>query len=209
MDLLRHNEINYVIRYPRAYDASKKYPLIIFLHGAGGRDEPSENVKGFGCFGAAERFDLDAVMVAPHCQVDSWFEIFEQLQDFVRYVASLEFIDSDRVYLMGGSMGGYTAWQLAMTRPELFAALVPICGGGMYWNASRLKNIPIWAWHGRLDKTVFCEESEKMVAAVNKRGGNAKLTICEDVAHNSWVNAFESAELFEWMLAQKRKTEES
>lgn len=205
---LRHNNLNYVIRYPKGYDEAKKYPLIIFLHGAGGREDPVEKVMNFGCFAAAERFDLDAVMIAPHGPYDSWFDVFEQLQEFAVFAASLDFIDSDRVYLMGGSMGGYTAWQLAMSRPELFAALVPICGGGMYWNASRLKDIPVWAWHGRLDRTVFCEESEKMVAAINKRGGNARLTICEDVAHNSWENAFASAELFEWMLAQKKARKE-
>lgn len=73
-------------------------------------------------------------------------------------------------------MGGYTAWMTAMTKPEVFAALIPVCGG-MCWDAGKLKSIPIWAFHGALDTTVFVTESINMVNAVNNSGGNAKLTI--------------------------------
>ena len=75
---------------------------------------------------------------------------------------------------MGASMGGYGTWQLAMSMPKFFAAIVPICGGGMYWNAGRLINTPIWAFHGAKDPTVLCVESEKMVNHVNALGGKAK-----------------------------------
>ena len=78
-------------------------------------------------------------------------------------------------------MGAYAAWQLAMTKPDMFAALVPVCGGGMYWNAARLKNIPIRAFHGALDTTVLPEESVHMVAAVNNSGGKAELTVYPDI----------------------------
>jgi predicted peptidase len=101
-------------------------------------------------------------------------------------------------------MGGYTAWTAAMTKPELFAALIPVCGGGMYWNANKLKEIPIWAFHGALDKVVYVTESIHMVNAVNQCGGNAKLTIYPDIAHNSWEKAFATDELYNWLLDQKR-----
>jgi hypothetical protein len=74
-------------------------------------------------------------------------------------------------------MGGYGTWHIAMSLPNYFAAIVPICGGGMYWNAARLVNVPAWAFHGEADSAVYCEESKKMVDAVNAKGGNAKLTI--------------------------------
>ena len=90
-----------------------------------------------------------------------------------------------------------------MSRPELFAAIVPICGGGMYWNAARLKNMGVWAFHGDADKTVFVEESIKMVEAINKKGGNARLTVYEGVLHNSWTPTFQSKEMWEWLLAQR------
>lgn len=79
-------------------------------------------------------------------------------------------VDKSRVYLSGISMGGYACWHVAMARPEWFAAALPVSGGGMYWNASRLKAVPIRAFYGRLDQTVFVSESEHMVDAVNKAG---------------------------------------
>ena len=102
-------------------------------------------------------------------------------------------------------MGGYATWQLAMSLPEFFAAVVPICGGGMYWHAFSLARTPIWAHHGAKDPTVFVEESEKMVNAVNKSGGNARLTVYPDVEHASWVNVYENNEVFEWLLSNTNK----
>lgn len=84
-----------------------------------------------------------------------------------------DYVDKKRVYLIGASMGAYATWQMAMTRPDIFSAIVPICGGGMCWNAARLKEMGVWAFHGVLDNIVLPEESIKMVNAVNKNGGNA------------------------------------
>ena len=102
---------------------------------------------------------------------------------------------------MGNSMGGYGTWQLAMGIPELIAAIVPMCGGGMYWNAPRLINVPIWAIHGGKDNVVFTEESQKMVDAVNNSGGNAKLTIYPDHYHDVWTDTYNNREVFEWLLS--------
>jgi predicted peptidase len=99
-------------------------------------------------------------------------------------------------------MGGYGIWQLAMSMPKFFAAIVPICGGGMYWNAARLVNVPVWAHHGEIDHVVKVEESVKMVEAVNKQGGNAKLTIYPDTDHNSWTPTFSNPEVFDWLLSK-------
>ena len=103
--------------------------------------------------------------------------------------------------MTGGSMGGYATWQLAMSMPEYFAAIAPVCGGGMYWNARRIVNIPIWAFHGGKDPTVFPEESKKMVDAVNKRGGNAKLTIYPENGHDAWTDTYSNPELYRWLLS--------
>jgi predicted peptidase len=101
-------------------------------------------------------------------------------------------------------MGGYAAWQMGMSLPHIFAAMVPICGGGMYWNASRLKNVPIWAFNGADDTIVYPEESAKMVEAVNSCGGNAMLTLYEGVAHPVWLDVYSNPEVYEWLLAQKK-----
>ena len=105
---------------------------------------------------------------------------------------------------MGISMGGYATWQLAMSMPEVFAAIVPICGGGMYWNAGRLANVPVWAFHGKEDPTVLVEESEKMVAAVNKNGGKAKLTVYFGCRHDSWSETYKNPEVFAWLLSNEK-----
>ena len=100
-------------------------------------------------------------------------------------------------------MGGYGAWQLAMTMPNYFAAIVPICGGGMKWNTGRLKNIPVWAFHGKEDLVVSVEESIRMVDAVNENGGTAKLTLLDNTGHNSWDYAYAQKQLFDWLLQQE------
>ena len=106
---------------------------------------------------------------------------------------------------MGASMGGYTTWQLAMTQPEIFAAIIPICGGGMYWNAGRLKDVPVWAFHGDIDPVVLPRESEIMVKNTNLFGGNARLTVYENTAHDAWRPTFENPEVFEWLLSHSKK----
>lgn len=114
-------------------------------------------------------------------------------------------IDPDRVYIAGSSMGAYTVWQLLQSHPEWFAAAIPVCGGGMYWNASRMIDIPIWATHGALDFTVNAEETIKMVRAINDFGGKAKITIYPQCDHCVWGPTFASDEIWEWLFAQKRK----
>ena len=178
-EILTRKNLTYVVGYPDNFDASVKHPVILHLHGAGGRGTDIEIIRTHPIYGYTENYGLDAVIVSPQCFADTWFEIFEQLQEFTRFIYELDYTDKERFYLTGSSMGGYTTWQLAMTMPEYFAAIVPVCGGGMYWNAGRLKDLPVWAFHGSEDGTVLPEESVKMVNAVNKKGGCAKLTMCE------------------------------
>lgn len=203
MEILKHGELDYVIRYPESFSKEEKYPLVIYAHGAGGRGRDIAKMTGHGFFVDSEPYLKEAVSMLPQCYADSWFDIFEQLQNFVEAMIALPFVDSDRVYLIGASMGGYCTWQLAMSRPELFAAIVPICGGGMYWNTARLKNTPVWAFHGDSDGTVLPEESKKMVEKVNANGGSARLTIYEKTSHNAWDPTFRNPEVWEWMLSQK------
>ena len=131
--------------------------------------------------------------------------MWERLEALVREVAGLSCVDADRIYVMGASMGGYATWQLAMSMPEYFAAIVPICGGGMYWNAARLADVPTWAFHGAKDATVLPEESVKMVEAVKKHGGSAKLTLYPENNHDAWSDTYSNPAVFAWLLQQRRK----
>ncbi|MBQ9759982.1 MAG: dienelactone hydrolase family protein [Clostridia bacterium] len=202
-EVLRYKELDYSIRYPEGFSETEKYPLVIYLHGAGGRGRDINVIKNHSFFADSEQYCKDAVTVVPQCYANTWFDIFEQLKDYVVAMSRMACVDTDRVYVIGASMGGYTTWQIGMSLPEIVAAIVPICGGGMYWNAERLKHTGVWAFHGSADKTVSCEESEKMVAAVNKRGGNAKLTVYEGVPHNSWTPTFQSKEMWAWLFSNR------
>ena len=208
MEILKHKEIDYVIRRPENEVDGEKYPLVIYVHGAGGRGRDISLIQNHSFFAHSEPFLKNAISVAPQCYANSWFDIFEQLQDFIEFVISDKAVDRKRVYLMGASMGGYTTWQMGMTRPELFAALVPICGGGMYWNAGRLVNTAIWAFHGDSDPTVFPEESKKFINNITAWGGKmAKLTILENTGHNAWEPAFTTPEMWKWLFEQKNTYE--
>ena len=198
--------LKYLIKYPKDFCEDKKYPTIIFLHGAGSRgtDFTALSVNPF--FSTTEKYeDFPFVIVAPLCSENTWFDLWEPLKKLVSEVERSPYTDCERIYLMGNSMGGYGTWQLAMSLPESFAAIVPICGGGMYWNAGRLVNVPVWAFHGGKDKVVFPEESVKMVDALKNRGGEAKLTIYPDNEHNAWDDTYQNPEVFKWLLFHKNK----
>ena len=186
---------------PDDFSESKKYPLIMFLHGAGTRNATPAAFTGNAYFKlTAQHEGFPFVTVAPICTGECWFDHGAQLIAMVKELAALPYVDETRFYLMGNSMGGYGTWQLAMCVPEYFAAIVPICGGGMYWDAGRLVNVPVWAFHGGKDPTVFPEESQKMVNTVNKRGGSAKLTVYPENGHDAWSDTYANREVFDWLL---------
>ena len=201
-EVCTQGKLTYLLRYPNGYEAGKRYPVLFFLHGAGGRGTDVEVLRGnpyFRLTDPVEEFPF--ITVAPLCSANTWFDLFEELEELVRRIACADFTDLERIYCMGASMGGYATWQLAMSLPEYFAAIVPICGGGMYWNASRLVNVPVWAFHGAKDTVVFTEESRKMVDAVNKKQGHAKLTIYPENAHDAWSDTYSNPEVFAWLLS--------
>jgi len=198
---------HHVLRLPQDYREDHRYPLILFLHGAGTRGDDLGMLENNPFFKITEAYeDFPFLVAAPQCRAnETWFDRFETLTAFAEHLALRHDVDPDRVYLMGASMGGYGTWQLAMSRPDLFAAIVPICGGGMYWNAGRLKDVPVWAFHGAKDSAVFAEESVKMVDAVNRCGGNAKLTVYPENGHNAWSDTYSNPEVFAWLLQHRNK----
>ena len=105
-------------------------------------------------------------------------------------------VDVDRIYLTGLSMGGYGTWRLATAYPERFAAIVPICSGGDPEKVGRLKDMPIWVFHGAKDTVVSPEQSEKMVDALKAVGGNVRFTLYPDAAHDSWTQTYDNPELY-------------
>lgn len=198
-----YQNLRYIVSYPERYDGESKYPVIFYTHGAGSRGDDLAQLN----IDAIIRHNPsveDFIIVAPQCYADTWFEIFEQLIDFCEYVYHLPFTDPARFYSSGVSMGGYAAYQLMMSRPHLFAAGMICCGGGMYWNAARLKDIPLLAFHGLLDETVLHRESVIMTESVNRSGGHAKLVTFPECDHNCWDKAYGSEENFKWLLCHEK-----
>ncbi len=191
---------------PADYDPQKTYPLVIFLCGIGecGTDLNLLTRHGFTRF-AREGKEFPFILVAPQVPAEHvWFAYIETLNDWLDNLTQTLPVDTDRIYLTGLSNGGIGTWLWATHNPEKFAALIPVCGEAIETFAFRLRDIPIWAFHGDADGAVFCDSSRRMVDRVNAFGGKAKLTIYEGVGHDSWEPAYREPELIPWMLAQSR-----
>lgn len=144
-----------------------------------------------------------AIVVAPQCLPGERWEPDAVLL-FIEEVASRYRVDRERVYLIGYSMGGYGAWHTAAAHPNLFAAVVPICGGGEPGEAKSLAGIPIWAFHGAIDDVVPLNESEQMVEAIRDVGGEPKFTVLADAGHGICELMCQRSDLWEWLF-QLRK----
>jgi predicted peptidase len=198
-------KIKYLLYLPTAYESDKKlWPLILFLHGAGESGDDLAKVKTHGPPKLIEskKRDFPCIVVSPQSSGRGWN--VDTLTALLDDLAANYRLDKDRVYLTGLSMGGYGTWSLAAAHPQRFAAIVPICGGGNPADAARLKNLPIWVFHGAKDATVPPERSESMVKALKAAGGNVKFTVYPDAGHDSWTAAYNDPELYRWLFAQKR-----
>ena len=219
-------ELRYRLMKPEDYDPKKKYPLVLFLHGAGerGDDNTIQLVHGMADFARDDNRDqYRCFVMAPQCpknkkwvEVD-WSQSFHDMPEEPSESIALtmqaidalkkEFgLDEERFYVTGLSMGGYGTWDLISRYPDKFAAAVPICGGGDEVYAARLTKIPIWAFHGTLDKAVPPQRSRRMIKAIEVAGGKPKYTEYPEVGHDSWVKAYSDPEMLAWLFSQQRKS---
>lgn len=198
---------SYVVNLPENYDKTKKYPLVLFLHGAGERGEDLDVAcrHGFMKYVREEGREYPFVTVAPQCPYEKYWGCFtESLLAFLDYICDTMPVDKDRIYLTGFSMGGTGTWMLAMAAPDRFAAIAPICGSGIYWNAEIISHLPIYMYHGDCDDIVPIQESISMLQAISRNGGNAQLEICYGVGHNAWERAYNGDALVNWFLSHKK-----
>jgi predicted peptidase len=200
--------LRYLLYLPQGYgEGSKlKWPLILYLHGIGERGNKLSLLMKHGIPKVVEnRHDLPFVTVSPQCPDDTfWFEHYERIKASLNQVIETYDVDVSRIYLTGNSMGGYGTWGLAMAFPELFAAIAPICGGGIPEQVCVLKDVPVWAFHGEKDDRVDLSESQKMVDALKACGGNVRLTVYPNVGHDSWTQTYDDPDLYEWFLQNAR-----
>lgn len=209
---------DYLLFLPDGYgaDTTKRWPLILFLHGAG---ERGTNLSLVAKHGPPKidttQTNFPFIVVSPQCPAGKiWSN--DLLLALLDEVETKYAVDTRRVYLTGLSMGGFGTWSLGLCHPEKFAAIAPICGGSetiriilaRNYDAATLaqmKSLGIWAFHGTKDTSVMQEESERMVALLKKVGcENVKLTIYPEAGHDSWTQTYANPELFAWLLQHSR-----
>jgi predicted peptidase len=198
-------KLNYLLYLPKGYDPAgeKRWPLLLFLHGAGESGHDLNRVKIHGPPKLAEKKEFPFIVVSPQSPKFGWD--VHGLNALLDDVSAKHKVDADRVYLTGLSMGGFGTFALATAYPQRFAALVPICGGGESIFAAKIKNIPIWVFHGAKDTAVPLKRSEEMVAALKKAGADVRFTVYENAGHDSWTETYNNPALYEWLLKQRRE----
>ena len=212
--IMRQVSLRYLLSLPAGYERSKtrRWPLILFLHGAGERGDDLARVRVHGLPRVVEQrrvpelADFPFIAVSPQCPTESWWSretlALEALLDAVEE----EFrVDPDRVYVTGLSMGGYGTFALAAAQPERFAAIAPVCGGGSRSDARRIARIPTWVFHGAKDETVPLSASAEMVEAIARFDGSPRFTVYPDAKHDSWTETYDNPELYRWLLSHTRK----
>lgn len=191
----------------------KRYPILIFLHGRGsGGNDNEKQLNGIVRNFAKGRFHEKnpSFIFAPQCPDDNKGWRGEYLEDVIGLVKTAVKnlpVDEDRIYITGLSMGGFGTWSALAEAPELFAAAVPVCGGGDPRTAKAIKDIPIWTHHGVADAVVSVEFTRRMVEALKKEKGNIKYTEYDEasgVKHDAWTPCYSNPEVFEWMYEQRK-----
>jgi poly(3-hydroxybutyrate) depolymerase len=209
--------------------AGTKYPLILFLHGAGerGDDNTSQLMANAGATvwaTAAHQTKHAAYVIAPQCPADKqWVDtdwgkgsystttvpVSDQLTtalEIADAVATEFMTDPARQYITGLSMGGYGTWDAVVRNPERFAAALPICGAGDPTKASSIKLLPLWAFHGDADPVVPVSGSRDMVAALMAVGSTVKYTEYPGVQHDAWDMTYANEEVIDWLFQFKKET---
>jgi predicted peptidase len=219
------NVLKYRLLKPANYNVNRKYPVVIFLHGAGerGDDNKIQLVHGMKDFLDPERRkNMPCYVVAPQCPTGKkWVEVDwsaasskmpEQPSDslgltikLVQSMIDTAAVDPNRIYITGLSMGGYGTWDAVARYPDMFAAAAPICGGGDPETAPRFTHIALWAFHGDQDQAVKVERSRQMIEALKEAGGEPKYTEYPGVGHDSWTETYKNPEFHDWLFAQRRQ----
>lgn len=228
--LIHHGDtLLYRVLWPQNFKITKRYPVVIFLHGAGerGNDNQKQLIHGSDLF-VEKRQEHPAIVIFPQCPKDDGWANVDREQDpgsgpFIfpaggkptqalqnvsvlidKFLAE-PYTDQDRIYVGGLSMGGMGTFELVSRRPDTFAAAFVICGGGNSDSVDKYaKKVPFWVFHGAKDDLVPPINSAKMVQALNAAGGEVWFTLYPDANHNSWDKAFAEPELLDWLFSKTR-----
>jgi len=233
--IVNNDTLNYRMLLPKNFKKDKQYPLVLFLHGSGerGNDNKAQLVHGSKLFADENNRDnFSSIIIFPQCpKNDYWSKVdvdrssypiklsfkyddgptkpMQLVINLIDNMLDKPFVKKEQVYIMGLSMGGMGTFELIHRKPEMFAAAIPICGGGDPNSVSNYaKTLPIWVFHGAQDNVVDPQLSIDMVSAILKEGGFPKFTLYDFANHNSWDPAFAEPELLSWLFSNKKSTDE-
>lgn len=221
----------YGVYLPPGWSKNERWPVVLFLHGAGerGDDGKLQTTVGLGPELKKHPERYPAVVVFPQCDRGFWWNHppMAALAMAVLDEAMKEWNgDQARVYLTGVSMGGFGSWNLAARHPGRFAAVAPVCGGITFDHtpiekpapfpgegspdpfkaaAALIGKTPVWVFHGAADQTILVSQSRRIVEALRAAGGNVKYTEYPGVGHDSWLKAYAEPELGPWLMSQRTK----
>jgi hypothetical protein len=202
---------------PLNYDTTKTYPLLISLPYGG--QPPTDKIRQIEGAAAAVLLSTDenrkkypAFIFIPNCPAGSGWGgipgypsvdslVYEAIVSLNKEVG----LDAKRRYVTGISRGGYGTWNFIMTRPDLFAAAIPVCGGGTARISPGVAEIAVWAFHGEKDKNVPVAGSRDMISALKKAGGHPRYTEFANEGHSIWDRASTTPGLWDWLFAQRKK----
>jgi predicted peptidase len=208
--------IPYRLFEPAGAATGGKKPLVVFLHGIG--DRGTDNVRQTDSIGDLVRHTQAGAnasyVLAPQINSDMWFQSFGGAPTeataltlkAVREVIATQNVDASRVYVTGVSMGGMGAWDIVARDPSLFAAAVPIAGGGDVKTAEKIKDVPVWAFHGDSDTVVPVSATRDMVDALTDVGGDVRYTEVQGGGHVIWDDIYADGAdtLYPWLFAQRK-----
>lgn len=223
-DALDGYGLPYNLILPENYDEANAYPVILLLHGAGERGTDNELQM---LHAVDELYETrpallnETIFLVPQCpEGEQWVDwpwtdgnySTDEIPESKALSTAIKLLeevldtyacDRDRVYLIGLSMGGYGTWDALVRHEALFAAGVPLCGGGDASKADILKEIPIWCVHGTADTAVQFAGTEAMYNAITDAGGERiTFTPVEGAGHNIWDDATTNGDLIDWLFAQ-------
>ncbi|MEJ7644675.1 MAG: hypothetical protein WKF87_08765 [Chryseolinea sp.] len=202
--------LRYQLLKPLDYDPEKKYPLVVCLPYGGGVEgcPPAQALLS-----SSNRVKYPAFLYVPFCPEGSGWGgipnyptmdtlVFESILSLEK---ELPGIDANRRYVTGVSRGGYGSWHFISVNPGMFAAAVPVCGGGNPKLAAGIYSVDVWAFHGEDDRNVPVNGSRDMIEAIKQAGGNPKYTEFPDEGHNIWDQVNSTPGLLDWLFAQTRQ----
>ena len=203
VEKLEFKGIKYLLYFPKNYEEGKKYPAMFHLHGAGSRGNDFSEFAGSIILETIEKGDSplsDGFCVFPQCHTDTWFDIFNNLLDLVKHIYNMPSVDKTRFNGSGISMGSYALYQVMQSLPELFNKAIVCCGGGMYWNSGRIKNIKFRIFHGEQDTAVYPEEARHMYARLKEACADVELTVYPECDHNCWDKTYSNYDNLKWLF---------